>query len=41
MVYALDHQKKPAAFAGPKGTVKGNLDSSGGTIHLKNIKAAS
>ncbi len=41
MVCALDNQKKPAAFAGQKVTVNGNLDSSGGTIHLKSIKAAS
>jgi hypothetical protein len=39
--YELDNQKKPAAFAGQKVEVIGNLDKSTKTIHVTDIKAAS
>jgi hypothetical protein len=40
MVYQLDDQKKPAAFAGAKVTVTGTLDAASGSIHVTDIAAA-
>lgn len=40
MVYQLDDQKKPAAFAGAKVTVSGTLDAASKTIHITDIAAA-
>jgi hypothetical protein len=40
MVYQLDDQKKPVAFAGAKVTVMGMLDAASETIHVTNIAAA-
>jgi Protein of unknown function (DUF5818) len=39
--YELDNQKKPAAFAGQKVEVTGELNKSTKTIHVTDIKAAS
>ena len=40
MVYQLDDQQKPAAFAGAKVTVTGTLDAASKTIHVTDIAAA-
>ena len=40
MVYQLDDQKKPAAFAGAKVTVTGMFDAGSKTIHVTDIVAA-
>ncbi len=40
LVYRLDDQEKPAAFAGLKVKVKGTLDPKTKTIHVADIKAA-
>ena len=39
--YELDNQKKPAAFAGQKVEITGELNKSTKTIHVTEIKAAS
>jgi hypothetical protein len=41
MVYQLDDQKKPQAFAGAKVKVMGTYDDASKTIHVADIKAAS
>lgn len=40
MVYQLDDQKKPVAFAGAKVVVTGSYDAGSKTIHVANIAAA-
>jgi uncharacterized protein DUF5818 len=37
IVYTLDDQKKPAAFAGQKVKVTGTVDSATNTIHVQDI----
>ncbi len=41
MVYQLDDQQKPMAFAGDQVKVMGTLDKSTNTIHVTDIKAGS
>jgi hypothetical protein len=41
MVYQLDDQKKPVAFAGAKVKVMGTYDASSKTIHVASIQSGS
>jgi hypothetical protein len=41
MVYQLDDQKKPVAFAGAKVKVTGTYDTSTKTIHVASIQSGS
>jgi hypothetical protein len=37
--YQIDDQKKPAAYAGQKVTVKGTYDAASKTIHVESLEA--